>query len=375
VEYSQEGIIDVLHLSFKGDIHSAVLQIYTTAPPCGPNGIPYGTGTTRTIRHEHSIVLFNFNKTLVNDPWKLPSDVYEWPFEFIFPELTQPLNQENPFPLPPAFSEHQGGSFATIKYEVVAHLQYKGLSNAFDPVETSVSLSFRCPGRPPVESKLIAHFLEAQCERDRRFRPKPHTFQQSLLHYLTMREDLRTPCVRFVPIVWLPDALTVGREFSITIVIDYIRERLADPEGPEFVLKGLSVELSYYSKWGRDDRVSGSVDRASILYMNPNVEEPLPIEKTRPTVISGIRMPREGLQCFHTPLVKRSAWLRVTAVVCCRSLCYPPADAKPFHFSLAREVEVMGQPDKQAANGERSVRLSSSMSSFGSTVRRYPMAN
>lgn len=385
LEYSKDEPIDVLRLSFSGNVHTLTKKIIETVVSTGPEG--GAMQRSSVISSRETVPLFGFNKTFINDHWTLPSEVCEWPFEFVFPELTQPYRPdlferpdklsdrvgdlefpEHPHPLPPSFSVKEGEYRAAVEYELVARLEFEGSGS---PVEAYLTVAFgRSPDHAAIEPRVFPHVLEPQWQKHRCFRPRPHTLVQKIMHILTKRPDLRTPCVRFVPTLWIPDVVKMGQTISIVFGIEHIRERPVDPEELTLVIKALRVKLVYTTAWV-GELETYSHDLAFTLFSNVRMDSVLPLDNDKSILVEGVLIPHKGLPCFSTYTVRRDSYLNIEAVIRCTKPLNAHKD-NPFEISCKVPVELVGKPEEPATKRERSLRPASSVGSFASTVRFHP---
>ncbi|KAF2145344.1 uncharacterized protein K452DRAFT_355827 [Aplosporella prunicola CBS 121167] len=206
------------------------------------------------VPKSEEVTLFCAAKTLIR------TDVIRttsfWPFEFQFPEYTDPLpdwfNTKQRYgalfaggvhPLPPSFKtdEEETDNFGCISYELIAHAEgYRKHRNYRDNCQLRLKL------KDPVEtalppSALGPHILKPLHTQLHQLDTEPHMLKK-LWRFCICKQKDHGPRVDITPTVFVPHVVIPGREISPLFSLAP-KSKPVSPRQPELELEWLDIKI------------------------------------------------------------------------------------------------------------------------------------
>lgn len=238
----EEEQLDSLKIIFGGNC------VTKTTRPFHVNG---GEESPGRNEHEEKIRLFNREKELAPKSTLAPKK-YSWPFEFIFPDLTEPRYKRityganylrEPHPLPPSFQlkTNVPGGAAQISYFVQARLTF-GKCKTVKRCRHLLSYSPSSPPGSQREARCTSTVLYGQ-----QWKPSRDAKQGSSVNKVlnkVRRASINSP--RITPSLAYPESIAPGQHIPISISLRNAKDALNETQG-ECTLDSMSITMSTYS--------------------------------------------------------------------------------------------------------------------------------
>lgn len=228
-----------------------------------------GAGLTHGPRRpmREIIRLFEDSRTLFQGPYDVPSQTFEWKFDFLIPRTVKvdrsglASGRKGGFKgfiddgygdLPPSLDWHDRtvihDASAKIKYKLVARVESSGLFGNDEnewPIQIRRVSKYPDPVLISVQKEFMAVSWSSQ-----KLRPEGEKFgvRQRMRSIVSSDPGLATPSLNFRASVSMPRCFSANQRFDVDFALVYDRRSDTDPQNPSLWLDSVKLSLRARTK-------------------------------------------------------------------------------------------------------------------------------
>lgn len=302
--------------------------------------------------------LFNHEILPIEDS-AITTGKHSYPFEFTFPDLTEPRHSrwthgpkysKGPHALPPSFhinTNHPGGK-ASISYFVLAKLVVRTgrITKARQTLNYQPSIADH-----PLEARLTSRVLYGQTLKPFERETGRGTAVDKVMKKISNKATAQYSSPQIVPILRYPDQVTPGQSMPISLALKSLGHSTSEAEQPECILDSFTMVLSTITTTicGRlltqpQDTVIKDVTCVARSDINTPIAFDTPTKLT-----TNLRLvdDDEAVPSFKSYIISRHYTITATIGIKCNSQTYTVRTVTPLH--------ILPRDDRIAAAAQQTV--------------------